>query len=403
NYRCDTTEQVMAVYPGMYKKVNLGFQVSIDGGGLKSDVSFELMTADKGNTGKSATYKMIVSVGKQVLFGYAPLATTMAMDTAKSSNVAAYRTSLGSNDFWVVDNIYTTTLDTTFTKQKINIAEKIGVSPEYFNGKKIYVTLYSSGTGTNIEPGVFDPVVAIDNVEGVYGAAYWSVPDSVGANAVINHNNGTPAKTVSTDFSGGTPVVVPADSTVAIKFYLRDANRAAVIDITEANDGGSHNAKYSFAATGAVKAKAADGTYSVDVPYTYTPSDGTTKFDLKVAAPASGMISDTLEVSINVKVALNAVSSERLEITNGMRFWYNISAKGTAPAGVAPLNTNAVRIWGRTNTIVTANATENVSITNLAGQVLKSVSASQANRGIAMQTGVYIVKTGDKIQKVIVK
>lgn len=400
------TDRVLAVYPGMYKKVNLGFQVSIDGGGLKSDVSFELMTADKGTTGKAATYKMIVSVGTQVLFGYSPLATTLTMDTASSSNVESYRTLLGNNNLWIVDNVYTTTLDTTFVRQKINIAEKLGVTPGFFNGKKIYVTLYSPGTGSNIEPGTYDPVIAIDNVEGTYAAAAWAVPTGVVANSIVDHNNGSPMLDTNgnTDFSAGTPVSVTANTDTPIKIYLTSLNRAAVLDITEANDGGVHNPKYSFAATGAIKAKDALGNYTIDIPYTYTPSDGTTKFDLKIAAPENyGIVNDTLEVSINVNVAEGVTSAERLEITNGQRFWYDVSAIGTAPNGVPQMGVNAVRVSAQNSNIYTFNATSDVRVTNLAGQTIKIVSAQTAKKGIPVTQGAYIVKTGDFVQKVVVQ
>lgn len=401
------TNQVLAVYPGMYKKVNIGFQVSVDGGGLKSDISFDILTYDKGNTTKTATYKMIVSVGKESKFGAAPFLTATALDTAKAANVAAYRTAFANNDLWIIDNVYTTTTDGLMTTQKINIAEKIGVQPGYFNGKKVYVTLYTSGTGSNIEPGIYDPVVAIDNIEALYGPVSWSVPTGAVANAYINHNNGAPAVTVSTDFSGGTPVDVPHTVESTIKVYLTDNNRAASLTVTEGNDGGGTNPKFTFAATGAVKAKAADGTFSVDVPYTFVPTDGTTKFLLTIPAPAVGtIVNDTLELALTVKnIADGAISAERLEITNGVRFYYNVSAKGTTITGV-PTDPNAVApvsIYSEAKSIVALNTTENVIVTNIDGRIIRNVNPSQAAKGIRVETGAYIVKTGNTIQKVLVK
>lgn len=402
------TNQVLAIYPGMYKRVNIGFQVSVDGGGLKSDISFDILTYDKGNTAKTATYKMIVSVNKEIKFGTAPLTNVADMDTIKAANVGVFRTRAASTEIYVVDNVYTTKTDGLMTTQKINVAQAIGVTPGYFNGKKVYVTLYTTGTGSNIEPGIYDPVVAIDNIEATYGPVSWAVPVGAVANAIIDHNNGTPVVDPVTaapyDYTAGTPVEVPAGTDTAIKIYLTSLNRAAVLDITEANDGGSHNPKYSIAATGAVKAKAADGTYSVDVPYTYTPSDGTTKFDLKLAAPAAGVIlNDTIEVSVTANVPANMTSTERLEITNGVRFWYDVSAKGVTPSAVKPNTTGDVTVIGKTRSIVTLNATEDVKITNMVGKTITIASPVMAAKGIAVEQGAYIVKTGKTIQKVIVK
>ena len=101
----------------------------------------------------------------------------------------------------------------------------------------------------------------------------------------------------------------------------------------------------------------------------YYASDGTTKFDLKIDAPANyGIVNDTLEVSINVNVAEGATSAERLEITNGQRFWYDVSAIGVAPNAVPQMGANAVRVSTLNSNIYTFNATKNVSVTNLAGQ-----------------------------------
>lgn len=400
----DTADHVLAAYPGMYKKVSLGFQVSVNGGGMKSDISFEVMTADMGNTGKQSAYKMIVSVGKESKFGSAPFSTVAAMDTASAANVASYRTAFGSESLWIIDNIYTT--DTiNFAKKIIKIAETIGVQPGSFNGKKVYVTLYTKGTGTNIEPGIYDPVIAIDNLEGVYGPVSWVAPEGVVGNSVVNHNNGSPVLTTSADYSGGTPVLVNAMVPDTVKFYLTDKNRASTLSITEGNDGGGTNLKFTFPANGAVKAMGPDGKFSVEVPYTFTPSDGTSKFNLVIPAPEVGvMVNDTLEISILVdNVPIDAMSVERLEITNGVRFWYNIGVKGLSPNSEVAPQANSVTAVSVNNVLYVRNATQEVKVYNTAGQLLKTVSAQAANKGVTLPDGVYVVKTGKDTLKALVK
>ncbi len=407
-FNLTSTDQVFGVYPGMYKRVNLGFQVKVEAA-MSSDISFDVMTYNQGNTGKAAIYKMIVGIGKETIFPYQ--FNTAQLDTIAKKNVAAYRTLIGSTSIYVVDSVYTTTTTVgDIKKVTINVASALGLNPSVFsgNGKKTYIQLYTMGTATSIMPGTIDPVVAIDNIQFTYTPAGWALPVGAVASSIFDHNNGTvlvdTAKT-SPNYSAGTPVnVAPADTNAVVKFYITSINRPGTLTITEANDGGSHAAAYSFAKTGAVKAKAADGTYSVVVPYTYAASNGTTKFLLTIAAPASGTANDTLEVSIRANVPLDANRLERLEITNGTRFWYDIAAKGVTPiTSTAPSNVSPVKIMSINSNVFVKNATENVSITNVAGQTIKIASPTLAAKGISMNAGVYIVKTGNTTRKVIVQ
>jgi len=403
------TDQAWVMYPGMYKRVGFGFQIDMTGGFLTSDVSCDLLTYDLGNSAKTASYKMIVTIGKDIIYGGTYLKTIAQLDTIASTNVAALRTLVGTTDAYVVDNVYTTSaVAGNVNKQTLNIAQLIGVNKSAFNGKKIYVFFYTKGTASAIAPGTIDPVVAIDNIQGTYTPPSWVQPAGIVANAVIDHNNGTPVvdpAVPSTDFSAGTPVNVLASTDTPINIYLTGVYRSSALTITEANDGSGPSLKYSFPATGAVKAKGAGGSYTVDVPYTYTAATSSTKFTLTIAAPAAGTFGmDTLKIAINANVPLGMTPTERLEISNGTRFWYDISATGVSTlTSVAPYKANALRIWGAAKSIVAENAASDVRVTNLAGQVLKIVSPIEASKGIAIQTGVYIVKTGSTIQKVIVK
>lgn len=403
----DTTDGVWVNYPGMYKKGLLAFRANLTNiGVIGSDLSFELMTYDKGNTSKTAQYKMIVELGGKINngFGNSGFKTVADFDTITNANNAGIKTALGTQEIYVVDTVYTTTTDGLRTKVKINVAQAIGKTKEEINGKYVAVMLYTKGTGTNIAPGVYEPVLGIDNIEVTYVPASWVAPAGAITNAYINHNNGAPATTESTDFTGGTPVPVIADIASPIKMYLTSLNRTVPIVITEDNTDNFHNAKFEFAATGAVKAKDAAGNYTVDVPYVLTPSDGTSEYNVSIALPAGQSFSnDTLEVSINATVADQATSATRLEITNGTRFWYNVSAAGTALTAAPAQQVKALAIYDLDRTIVAKNASSDVTIVNAAGQVVKVVSATAASKGIAVAEGAYVVKTGNTIQKVIVK
>lgn len=400
------TDMAWINYNGMYKRSLFAFRANLTNiGKIGSDLSFELLTYDTGNTGKTAQYKMIVELGGKINngFGNNGFKTVADFDTITSANVSSYYTAVGTDKLYVVDNIYTTKVDSTRSKLKINVAEALGMTPEQINGKYVAVMLYTTGTGTNIAPGVFDPVLGIDNIEVSYVPAAWSVPADAVSGGFVNHNNGSPVATISTDFSGGTKVPVVSDTEAPIKFRLTSTNRTSDIIITENNE--AHSTKFAFPATGAVKAKDASGLFTVDVPYVLTASDGTTKYKITIPLAAGVAFSnDTLEVTLNaLNLALDASSSIRLEITNGTRFWYNIGAIGTAANAVPSQNANAVRVSAFNSNIYTYNAVEDVLITNLSGQTVKVASAKAAKRGISMQQGAYIVKTGNYVQKVVVQ
>ena len=401
------TDQVWINYPGMYKRSLFALRANLTNiGVIGSDLSFELMTYDTGNTGKTAQYKMIVELGGKINngFGNNGFKTVADFDTISSANVSSYYTTVGTDKLYVVDSIYRTTTDSTRSRVKINVAQAIGMTPEEINGKYVAVMLYTTGTGTNMAPGIFEPVLGIDNIEVSYVPASWVVPSNATANSYINHNNGSPVVTTSADFSGGDKVEVTSDVASPVKILLTSINRTSDIVITEDNTDKYHNAKFGFAATGAVKAKDASGQYTVDVPYTLVESDGTTVYKLTIPmASGASSSNDTLEVTLNATLALDATSSTRLEITNGTRFWYNIGAKGVAPSASPVIGANAVRVAAFNSSIYAYNAQEDVYVTNLAGQTVKIVSPELAKKGIQVSQGAYVVKTGKLVQKVVVQ
>lgn len=407
------TDQVWAMYPGMYKKVNLGFQIKNEAA-CASDISFDMMTYDQGNTTKAVVYKMIVALNSDFIFYGNTLSKTTPtiglLDSISEKNIEAVRTLLGRTDLYVVDSVYTTSTTTgEMKKVTINVAEAMGLTPSIFNARKVYIQLYTPGTTGIIAtmPGTFDPTVAIDNIMMTYAPASWAYPIGIAADSIVDHNNGNPVLDVlsNTDYLGGTPVEVnDSDSTATVSFKITSINRASELSITEANDASAHASAYSFPATGAIKAKSADGTYSTNVSYTLTTNSTTNVFTAKIAAPSGGTSNDTLQVTLNAYVPKNMNRSIRLEITNGTRFWYDITAKGVETATSAPtLNSSSVNISSVNGKIFATNATEKVTITNTAGQTMKIVSADQAASGVPINQGVYIVKTGSTVQKVLVK
>jgi hypothetical protein len=385
-----SVNQAFGVYPGKYKHLEYAYQFDFTGKACTDDVTFDIDTYNAGTTGKTASYELAVYSG-----------TTISDANLIGSKITGfYVTGTG--------------------KKSVSLAAALGKVPGDFSNKKICVFLRTLGTSnasstvdgvanasnyaTHV-PLAYDPIIVFDNFFATYGSASWSVPSGVVASTIFNHNNGSPVNLGlgSIDFTGGTPVSVPAATATSIYFYLTDINRIGALDITEANDGGGHVAAYSFGATGAVMKKAADGTFSVPVTYTYTASDGTTKMDLNIPAPTTGSVNDTLQIALTATVPQSATRSVRLEITNGIRFWYNIGAIGDLGTAVAAANVAGLYIYSANKTIVASNAIENVVVYTITGQKVKVATALQAAQGINVQSGIYVVKSGKTVQKVIVQ
>jgi len=387
----NTANQAFGVYPGKYKHLEYAYQFDYTGKACTDEITFEIDTYNTGTTGNTASYELAV-------YG----STTITDANLIGSRVA---------NFYVTGS----------GKKTVSLAAALGKVPGDFSNKKICIYLRTMGTvngvgtadgvpnattGLTHLPVAYDPTIVFDNFYMTYGSASWAVPTGAIASEVFNHNNGTPTDIGSnnnSDYSGGTPVSVPAATATPIYFYLTSINRIGTIDIKEANNGGGHIAAYSFAATGTVMKKAADGTFSVPVAYTYTPSDGTTAMDLLIAAPTSGSVNDTLQVAVNATVPQSATRTVRLEITNGIRFWYNVGAIGNLATGLQLGEANLITVRTSANQLFVSNAPENVTIFNLAGQKVKVASAIEAGKGIRLGSGIYIIKTGSSVQKVLVQ
>lgn len=193
-------DQAFATWSGTAKRSIIGFQVKAQDlmAGLVSDIEFEILTLDKGNTGKTASYKMIVDLSKQPAFPwfnstYGKSGDDIALlDSISEANIEAVNAELGSK-MYVKDNIYISSEDGTLSKKTIKIAESIGLTMGELRGKKVMVTLYSTTSSTSVQPGMYEPVVGIDNVSAEYAAASWVTPDvpnngRISLNTTANYN-----------------------------------------------------------------------------------------------------------------------------------------------------------------------------------------------------------------------
>jgi hypothetical protein len=417
-----TTNQVYGVYPGKYKHVEYGFCFNFLGKTVTNDITFDIDTYSAGTTGKTATYELSV---------YVNTGSISTFDSINSINSAFTNLAYRNATFYT----------TGAAAKSVNLSTLLGQSASYFNNKYVYVFLKTLGTQSDASgavdgypnattgsnpavtlpvtpkntPVVYDPIIALDNFYVTFRNALWVYPvnPNLTGNEAFNHDNCVNKGTSPLDLGVATgtittrtavPVLVGVDTQVP--FYITGSGRVGALTITEAI---SHQAKFAFAATGSIKRKTASdpikGPYTGDVTYTYTPYPTATLMVLSIAAPTPGtVINDTLQINITTTgVTANQSVTGRFEINNGLRFSYDVGIIGSLYTANHSINLSNAVIWATENTVFVSNATESVSIFNVAGQKVKTVSSMDAAKGISVKSGIYIVKTGSTVQKVIVE
>jgi len=386
-----TSDQVFSLYPGKVKRQEYWFQYNFSGKSVIDDIQFEIGTLDAGTTGKTATYSLSVATGSE-------------------SNVVFTK-----SDFYVTGS----------GTQVIKLAQTMGTTPSAFSNQKVYIKINTLGTSNASDvvdgiahavdasnvPVAYDPQIFFDNLWVTFGLASWPELGAI-ANDVFQHNNGSPQYLCNncTDYSAGTPVTIYGGYDQPVTIGLKSADRVGTLVITEANDSHTHTAGFSFAETGAIKKNDGSGNYTIDVPYTRTINATTGEYTLTVDAPASGSgsVNDDIQVTYLQNVPVGSTRLVRLELNNGLRIFYNVSATATVSyydviAANNVINSDNAQIWSTKNNIFVANTNNDVQIFNVTGQKVKVATAKEAESGISVQSGIYVIKTGAIVQKVIVE
>lgn len=392
----DAKEHAWAVWSGINKRrvMMIAFAGTDGLANLAKDIEFELMTLDAGTTGQASTYKMILDLEKNsVALGginkaYSKTGDDVALlDSISSQNIDQVNAALGSK-LLVVDNIYTTTTDGTLDRKTIKLAESVGLSINDIRGKKINIILYGTTSGTPVQPGLYEPTIGVKNIRAEYSSLEWVYP-------ILP--TGAVADTVKADVIKG--------EEAAITFRLADKGRYANLVIVGDGDNKMSSSFY-FKEEGCVMSKnEATGEYDIPVTYTYKPTDIDAQTPMSMTVPGSvdgAPINDDMQVTIFAKLRKDGVY--RLELNNGTRLLIDVLATAIdAPVNVTDEAVKAAKVRVQDNSIFVENATEDVLISNTAGQMVKTVSAEVAGRGIAMVNGIYLVKTGNIVEKVLVK
>jgi hypothetical protein len=362
----DTTDLVFASYPGMYKRVEYGFYVDLASSGLslKSDISFDIDTYDAGNTGKTASYKLEVYIGG---------INASNLDTTIS-------------DFYITGS----------GKKTVNIAEAIGQEYTYLSNKKIYIFLKTIGTEGDMSVDKMDPIISFDDIQFSYGTAKWVSP-AVTADQIYNENG------------AGTYTPYTMNGTLATgQLYLSGEGRLSALTIEDKALDGSK--VYSFMSANGVFANDGNGNYTVPVTYTYSPdtmnltSGSYSLAKIVIPAPTSGSANDDIKVLFTFTPKASAETLERFEITNGIRFWWDIQTKSVSDwTSINNAETGSLTAYTNSGVLYIKGVESAVSIYNVMGQKTGTFTAAKAAEGIQISNGLYLVSSKEGVLKVLVK
>jgi len=205
---------------------------------------------------------------------------------------------------------------------------------------------------------------------------------------------------------GGTGIYSPytiKENVGYVQVYLKDKDRVAPLTII--NDVEFPPSKYQFLDSAGVFANDGAGNYTVPVTYTVTRSvlnSETGNYSdsyLTIPAPASKVDDD-----IMVLMTFNPKASEfteRIEVNNGVRFWWDVQTKGYVGLDKTTLAT--IKVYSSNSTIVLEGATQPVTLYNSLGQSMGSFQPDQATSGLVVKPGLWLVKTQEGTVKVMVR
>ena len=163
--------EALAIYPGIFKEFDLRFSFRSDRRQWTRDIEFDVLTVDEGNTGKTATWDIIVSLT------YNGLNPNSDRDVTDS-------TRLGETGE-IIGGLVITDAETGVTNEPIarrwkagtyttgspilhiNVNKVMGLKPHELFNRTVVIALQTRGTegDTDNATGTYDPIVGIDNIK----------------------------------------------------------------------------------------------------------------------------------------------------------------------------------------------------------------------------------------------
>lgn len=353
----DNSNQAFGCYPGQYKRVEYGFQFNLSGLAPTTDLSFTIDTYDPGNTGLTASYDLIVYLGS--------VSSANALDTVK--------------DFYVTGS----------GKKAVKLAKELGIDSALFN-TKVYIHIVTKGTDSPISRDTYDPIIVFDDFYIEWSAPEWLSP-AVTSGVIFNQTGG--------NFS---PYTVK-DGIGYVQVYLKDKERVAPLTII--NDVEFPPSQYQFLDSDGVFANDGAGNYTVPVTYTVTRSTlnqetgNFTKSYLTIPAP-EGKTDDDLMVLMSFTPKAGGFT-ERIEVNNGVRFWWDVQ---TAPyVGIDKTPRGTFEVFSHDGTLYLKGATQPVTLYNGLGQFYGTYAPETVAKGLNVPSGWWFIRTSEGHAKVMVR
>ena len=173
----------LGIYPGKFKEIDIRFSFRSDRRQPTQDITFDLFTLDPGNTGKTATWDVIVTL----VAGNAIMEGDVVVDYANSPDVnGGFADARDLTDFidagttgevwagtnnlsrrWVQEAAFTTSLSAMSDSVNINVNKILGLKPIDLFNKTVIIALKTKGTegATDNATGTVDPMIVIDNIK----------------------------------------------------------------------------------------------------------------------------------------------------------------------------------------------------------------------------------------------
>jgi hypothetical protein len=163
--------EALAIYPGIFKEIDLRFSFRSDRQQWTRDIEFDVLTIDEGNTGKTATWDIIVSLT------YNNLGPNPDRDNTDSLRLGESGAIIGG---YAIDDAAATgvtgqigrrwkagTYTTGSPVLKINVNKVMGLKPHELFNRTVVIALQTRGTegATDNATGTYDPIVGIDNIK----------------------------------------------------------------------------------------------------------------------------------------------------------------------------------------------------------------------------------------------